>query len=82
MLQDAVSGPQGRCDKATEECMDLMYHLPTSATGNLHVSFRESLILSWVASKWTCWNDTVDVTPREWNALPYSTAAYDSPSER
>lgn len=42
MLRDAASCPQGRCDKATEEREDLMYHLPTSAPGSLAVGLEKA----------------------------------------
>lgn len=56
--------PQAGCDKATEQRVDLRYHLPTSVTGN-PVGPGESLILSGVASTWTYRDDLVaNVTPR------------------
>jgi hypothetical protein len=51
MLLDAVSAPQGGCDKATEEGEGLIYHLSISATGTPDSGVGESLILSTAASK-------------------------------
>lgn len=58
MFRDAASCPHGRCDKTTEECGDLMYHLPASAPGNLGVGFGGSLILSGAVSTGNCQNDS------------------------
>jgi hypothetical protein len=45
--------PQGGYHKASEEGEGLMYHLSTSAAGNLDGGLGEGFILSAAASKWT-----------------------------
>lgn len=52
MFLDAVSTPQGGCDKSTKEGEGLIYHLSISATGNPDSGVGGSLISSAAASKW------------------------------